>query len=215
MRRFSNTFAFWGDCRLLFPISGDFLLLILWFWGDFRKLIPFVSSSQFVIPNLFCPNRTRLLTLSSTIKTILWYNIYEYSIRKFHFFVYWCICIFYFIYLSVVQCTYRHMVYLWLYYSGLVGKASVPCPISLALSPPLRGLITAGHSPLAQGPYNKDLYRRQGKGRRCYLGDIIYPIPCHASYFAPEWYEEKDKWYQDDMKKRINSSYFANCPGAK
>ena len=118
MRRFSNTFAFWGDCRLLFPFLGDFPLLILWFWGDFRKLIPFVSSSQFVIPNLFCPNRTRLLTLSSTIKTILWYNIYEYSIRKFHFFVYWCICIFYFIYLSVVHigiwCTFDYIILVWL-----------------------------------------------------------------------------------------------------
>ena len=29
-----------------------------------------------------------------------------------------------------------------------------------------------------------DLYRREGKGRRCCLGDRIDSIPCRASYFA-------------------------------
>ena len=33
---------------------------------------------------------------------------------------------------------------------------------------------------------DKDLYRREGKGRRCRLGDRIASIPCHASCFAPE-----------------------------
>ena len=41
---------------------------------------------------------------------------------------------------------------------------------------------------------DKDLYRREGKGRRCRLGDRIASIPCHASCFAPEWYEEKDEF---------------------
>ena len=34
-------------------------------------------------------------------------------------------------------------------------------------------------------PYNKDLYRGKGKGRRCCLGASIYSIPCRASWFAP------------------------------
>ena len=36
----------------------------------------------------------------------------------------------------------------------------------------------------------KDLYKRQGKGRRCCLGDIIYSILFRASYFPPGWFEE-------------------------
>ena len=32
--------------------------------------------------------------------------------------------------------------------------------------------------------YKKDKYRREGKGLRCCLGNRIYSIICHASYFA-------------------------------
>ena len=48
-----------------------------------------------------------------------------------------------------------------------------------------------------------------------FFGGQNYSVPCHASYFAPGWYEEKDELHQDDMKKRINSSHSSNCPGAK
>ena len=40
----------------------------------------------------------------------------------------------------------------------------------------------------------RDLYRREGKGRGCYLGDRIYSIPSRASYFAPERFEEWDEF---------------------
>ena len=63
--------------------------------------------------------------------------------------------------------------------------------------------------------YKKDLYRRDGKGRHCCLGDRIYSIPCDASYFAPGWYEEKDEFHQDDMKKRMSSSYSSYNPCAQ
>ena len=43
----------------------------------------------------------------------------------------------------------------------------------------------------------KDLYRREGKGRRCCLGDIIYSVPCHASYFL----------HQDDLKGQSNEIF--------
>ena len=52
--------------------------------------------------------------------------------------------------------------------------------------------------------YKKDLYRREGKGRRGCLGDRIYSIPCHTSYFALGWNEEKDEFHQDDMNKSLN-----------
>ena len=52
-------------------------------------------------------------------------------------------------------------------------------------------------------------HRREGKGRRCSLGDRIASIPCLASCFAPGWHEEEDELHQDDMKKRMN------YPGAK
>ena len=35
---------------------------------------------------------------------------------------------------------------------------------------------------------------------------------CRKGWIAPGCYEEKDKFHQDDMKKRINSSYSSNCP---
>ena len=38
-------------------------------------------------------------------------------------------------------------------------------------------------------------YRREGKGRRCCLGDRIDSIPCQTSYFVPLWYEEMDELY--------------------
>ena len=43
-------------------------------------------------------------------------------------------------------------------------------------------------------PWKKDLYRREGKGRRCCLEDRIYSIPCRVIGVFP----------QNDMKKRIN-----------
>ena len=36
----------------------------------------------------------------------------------------------------------------------------------------------------------KDLYRREGKSRRCFWGDRIASISCRATYFAPERVEE-------------------------
>ena len=41
-------------------------------------------------------------------------------------------------------------------------------------------------------PNKKDIYRREGKGRRCFLGDRIASIPCQASYFVPGWDEQAD-----------------------
>ena len=41
-----------------------------------------------------------------------------------------------------------------------------------------------------QRPYNKDLYRREGKGCRCCLGDRIASMPRRASYFASGRVEE-------------------------
>ena len=35
-------------------------------------------------------------------------------------------------------------------------------------------------------------YRRKGNGRRCCFGDRIDSKPCHASYFAPGFYEKQD-----------------------
>ena len=51
----------------------------------------------------------------------------------------------------------------------------------------------------------KDFYRREGKGRRCCLGDRVYSIPFHATgyYFAPP----------DDLKNRMNSSFSSYHPG--
>ena len=54
----------------------------------------------------------------------------------------------------------------------------------------------------------KDLYRREAKGRRCCLWDRLYLIPCCASCFALGQSKEYDKLHQDDMKKRVNSSYY-------
>ena len=65
-------------------------------------------------------------------------------------------------------------------------------------------------------PEKKDLFRREGKDCRCFLGGS-----CRASCFAPGWYEEKDEFHQDDMKQkmkeRMNSSfnYSLNSPGEK
>ena len=39
------------------------------------------------------------------------------------------------------------------------------------------------------------------------LRDRIYSIPCRASYFALGWFEDKDEWHQDDLKKRGHLSY--------
>ena len=43
---------------------------------------------------------------------------------------------------------------------------------------------------------------------------VIYSIPCRAGCFAPGLYEEKDELQHDDIKKRMNSSYASNRPGA-
>ena len=40
----------------------------------------------------------------------------------------------------------------------------------------------------------KDKDRREGKGRRCCLGDRIDSMYCRASYFAPGWYDERDEF---------------------
>ena len=60
--------------------------------------------------------------------------------------------------------------------------------------------ILNSHSPLTIGLQTeryKDLYRREGKGRRCCLGERIDSIPCRASYFAPGrrigWFNLKNK----------------------
>ena len=50
----------------------------------------------------------------------------------------------------------------------------------------------------------KDKDRREGKGRRCCLGDSLDSIPCHPSYFAPGQFEEQNELYQGDMKNRMN-----------
>ena len=52
---------------------------------------------------------------------------------------------------------------------------------------------------------NKD--RRKGKGRRCCVRDRIYSISCQGSYFAVGRFEEYDELHQDDLKKRMNSSF--------
>ena len=39
--------------------------------------------------------------------------------------------------------------------------------------------------PLPVQSYNKDTYRREGKGRRCAWGAGSDSIPCRTSYFAP------------------------------
>ena len=38
-------------------------------------------------------------------------------------------------------------------------------------------------------PLKKDLYRRECKGRHCFLWDRIASIPCRACYFAPGRFE--------------------------
>ena len=54
----------------------------------------------------------------------------------------------------------------------------------------------------------KDLYRREAKGRHFCLWDRLYLIPCCASCFALGQSKEYDKLHQDDMKKKVNSSYY-------
>ena len=49
----------------------------------------------------------------------------------------------------------------------------------------------------------KDLYRRTGKGRRCFLGDKTASIPCRASYFEPGRFEEEADLCQDDLKNKV------------
>ena len=59
------------------------------------------------------------------------------------------------------------------------------------------------------------VYRREGKDRCCCLGDRIYSIPCHASYFALGRMEEQDELRQDDLKKRINFILFPIVSAAR
>ena len=56
----------------------------------------------------------------------------------------------------------------------------------------------------------EDLYRREDKGRRCYLGNITYSIPCPTSYFVPGRVEAKSSCMQ--LILFFWSSYH---PGAK
>ena len=46
------------------------------------------------------------------------------------------------------------------------------------------------------------------------LGTEFIPFFVRLAFFAPGWYEEKDELHQNDMKKRMNSSYSLNRPGA-
>ena len=66
-------------------------------------------------------------------------------------------------------------------------------------------------------PYKQDTYRRQGKGRRCWLGDSIYAIPCLASYFAlyRTTFEEQDAFIFVFKSSCCNSSYSSNRSSAK
>ena len=54
-------------------------------------------------------------------------------------------------------------------------------------------------------PQKKDLYRREGKGRRCILEDRIDSIPCRASYFAQE--QDKMIAFQDEIILFFKSSW--------
>ena len=64
---------------------------------------------------------------------------------------------------------------------------------------------------LHQHSNQRDKDRREGKGRRCCLGDRLYSIPYHycqaTSFCAQGRIEEFDELHQDDLKKRLNSSY--------
>ena len=42
---------------------------------------------------------------------------------------------------------------------------------------------------------------REGKGRRCYLGDRTASIPCRASYFAPGRFGEEADFHLDELKE--------------
>ena len=55
-----------------------------------------------------------------------------------------------------------------------------------------------------------DLYRREGKSRRCCVEDRMYSIPYRASYFALGRFEEQDELHQDYLKTRMSSSYSSN-----
>ena len=56
--------------------------------------------------------------------------------------------------------------------------------------------------------------RREGKCRRCLLGDSIDSSPCRASYRAPGWFEERDEFILFFMSSRCNSSYSSYWKGA-
>ena len=65
------------------------------------------------------------------------------------------------------------------------------------------------------GAYKKDKYRRKGKCRRCCLGDRIDSIPCHASYFAPGLFEDRDEFILFSISYWYYSSYSSYSPGEK
>ena len=69
------------------------------------------------------------------------------------------------------------------------------------MAPIHRGIYTEEKTKVVAAVYGsnlkKDLYRREGKGRRCCLVDSI---PSHASYFAPGRYEDKDEFQQDNTE---------------
>ena len=44
--------------------------------------------------------------------------------------------------------------------------------------------------------------------------DRIDSIPCRASYFAPGWFEERDKFILFFLSSWFNSSYSLYCPGS-
>ena len=68
--------------------------------------------------------------------------------------------------------------------------------------------------------------RREGKGRRCYLGERIDSIPCRTNYFPLGWFEERDGFMIHPILHIVlvqfilffisswcNSSFSSNRPG--
>ena len=63
------------------------------------------------------------------------------------------------------------------------------------------GGITAGRRGDSCHTYKKDLYRSEGKGRRCCLGDRMNSIPFRACCFPPGRYKEKAEFHQEVWRK--------------
>ena len=61
----------------------------------------------------------------------------------------------------------------------------------------------------------KDKYRRKGLGRRCYLGDKIYPIPCCSYFELWDDFEEQEEFILFFKSSWGSSSYSSNRPITK